>query len=75
LILIIVILAAALAIVSKTTKWNVLGLPKSPANVAEVKASDWQAVFLSNEQVYFGKLKSANSSYPVLEDIYYLQVQ
>ncbi len=34
----------------------------------------YQAVFLSNNQVYFGKLYSAGSDYPVLRDIYYLQV-
>ena len=34
----------------------------------------YQAVFLSNNQVYFGKLYNANSSYPTLRDIYYLQV-
>ncbi len=34
----------------------------------------YQAVFLSNNQVYFGKLYNAGSDYPVLRDIYYLQV-
>ncbi len=34
-----------------------------------------QAVFLTNGQVYFGHLTNANSQYPVLKDIYYLQVQ
>jgi len=36
--------------------------------------ADYQAVFLSNNQVYFGKLSNAASQYPVLKDIYYLQV-
>lgn len=34
----------------------------------------YQAVFLTNNQVYFGKLYSSNSAYPTLHDIYYLQV-
>ena len=34
----------------------------------------YQAVFLTNNQVYFGKLSDINSRYPVLRDIYYLQV-
>lgn len=34
----------------------------------------YQAVFLTNNQVYFGKLSRANSGYPVLRDIYYLRV-
>ena len=38
-------------------------------------ASDYQAVFLSNGQVYFGKLSNRNSLYPTLTDIYYLKVQ
>ena len=37
--------------------------------------SDYQAVFLSNGQVYFGKLSGESSNTPVLKDIYYLQVQ
>jgi hypothetical protein len=34
----------------------------------------WQAVFLTNGQVYFGKLESVSRNYAVLTDIYYLQV-
>lgn len=34
-----------------------------------------QAVFFTNGQVYFGKLKSINSGYMRLTDIYYLQAQ
>jgi hypothetical protein len=33
----------------------------------------YQAVFLTNNQVYFGKLSDANSEYPVLTDVYYIQ--
>lgn len=35
---------------------------------------DWQAVFLSNGQVYFGKIAKQNKAEIKLEDIYYLQV-
>ncbi len=78
-VLIIVAVFVVLLIVSKTTSWNILGVSKQ-AGVSSngekiAKASDWQAVFLTNGQVYFGKLKNANSNYPTLEDIYYLQVQ
>ena len=34
----------------------------------------YQAVFLSNNQVYFGKLHDKDDKYPVLTDIYYLRV-
>ena len=37
-------------------------------------ADTYQAVFLTNNQVYFGKLAKQNSQYPVLTDIYYLRV-
>jgi hypothetical protein len=37
-------------------------------------ASQYQAVFLTNGQVYFGKLKDPDSDYVTLNDIYYLQV-
>lgn len=36
---------------------------------------EYQAVFLSNGQVYFGKLSGEGTGSPVLKDIYYLQVQ
>lgn len=34
----------------------------------------WQAVFLTNGQVYFGKLETINRNFVVLTNIYYLQV-
>lgn len=37
--------------------------------------SGWQAVFLSNGQVYFGHLKSQDDQFTTLTDIYYLQVE
>lgn len=38
-----------------------------------VKTNKLQAVFLNTGQVYFGNIKSANSKYFVLSNIYYLQ--
>jgi hypothetical protein len=40
-----------------------------------VKAKEYQAVFLTNGQVYFGKVSKVDDSYVKLMDIYYLQVQ
>lgn len=37
------------------------------------KDEQYQAVFLTNGQVYFGKLSNANSEYLVLRNVYYLQ--
>ena len=39
-----------------------------------VKSKQFQAVFLTNGQVYFGKVSKVDSSYVKLEKIYYLQV-
>lgn len=36
--------------------------------------AEWQAVFLTNNQVYFGHLKNYNKGYAILKDIYYLRV-
>ncbi len=38
-----------------------------------VPGDKWQAVFLNNRQVYFGKLKNENATYVTLSDVYYLQ--
>lgn len=38
-----------------------------------VKSSQYQAVFLTNGQVYFGHLKDASSKTPTLTNVYYLQ--
>ena len=41
---------------------------------ATAAPSGYQAVFLTNGQVYFGKISNMGSSYVTLKDIYYLQV-
>jgi hypothetical protein len=40
-----------------------------------VKTKQFQALFLTNGQVYFGHLTGINNGYVLLTDIYYLQVQ
>lgn len=40
-----------------------------------IKKNQYQALFLTNGQVYFGKLSKVNDKYVELTDIYYLQVQ
>lgn len=39
----------------------------------DVPADKWQAVFLDNSQVYFGKLKESDAQYVALSDVYYLR--
>ena len=45
---------------------NLLGVSKFKA--------DWQAVFLSNGQVYFGQVVKMDKDFITLQNIYYLQV-
>jgi hypothetical protein len=42
---------------------------------ANIDGGKYQAVFLSNGQVYFGKLHTLNSGYMKLTDIFYLQTK
>lgn len=65
-IIIVVVLAGVGLIFKDRIKSGLEG--KTPA------VSGYQAVFLSNGQVYFGKLSDANDTYVTLKDIYYLQV-
>jgi len=50
-------------------------LTGSEIGPSAVKTSQFQAVFLTNGQVYFGKIKSQSKDSVNLTDIYYLQVQ
>ena len=70
MIVLYVILVAAFLFLGWKTSW--FGLSKS---TDEAKTSDYQAVFLTNGQVYFGKLSGTGSDWVTLKDIYYLQVQ
>ncbi len=54
--------------ISKFTKFNILGIDKSGSD------GKWQAVFLSNGQVYFGNVTKNTNDEVVLKNIYYLQV-
>jgi len=40
-----------------------------------INTNEYQAVFLTNGQVYFGKLANLNNKYVTITDVYYLQVQ
>ena len=47
-------------------------LSPSTSQFEEAK-SEWQAIFLSNSQVYFGKVVKTTDKEIVLRDVYYLQ--
>src|SRR4051812_18632056 len=67
---VVLIVAALIAILYAGTR-----LAAANSGSGAVKGKQYQALFLSNGQVYFGHLKNVNSSYVKLNDIYYLQVQ
>lgn len=55
--------------------WWALGSKSDDDGSAAIKKDAYQAVFLTNGQVYFGKLKSTTGKYATMENIYYLQVE
>ena len=63
---ILVVLAIAGSAFSNGTSSSAMSL---------VKSDQYQAVFLSNGQVYFGKITGSDSQTLILEDIFYLQVE
>lgn len=38
-------------------------------------ATEYQAVFMQNGQVFFGKLDNVESTFPILRDVYYIRNQ
>jgi len=67
----IILLFAATAIIISLLALICFG---GPSESNYINKSDQQAVFLTNGQVYFGKLKSVNRQYLTLQGIYYLNV-
>jgi len=50
------------------------GLAPQGAESKQINAKEYQAVFLTNGQVYFGKVSNVDAGYVKLTNIYYLQV-
>lgn len=62
-LLVVVMVIAALAVIFRDQLFSKSGVK-----------DQYQAVFLTNGQVYFGKLSNATGQYLTLNDIFYLQV-
>ncbi len=74
-VIIIIILVAAGYLINQYTNINLFGTSIDQSSVSlDYNKDSYYAVFLSNGQVYFGKVSMDNDDYTVLEDIYYLQV-
>lgn len=68
--LVLIIVVVVLAVVGVLFRDKLF----SSAGGATAGASNYDAVFLTNGQVYFGKLTGATGQYVTLNDIFYLQV-
>jgi len=68
ILIVVIIILGGLYFIDKYTKVNIFGIDNE-----KVTVTDWQAVFLTNGQVYFGKV-AGYGKFVVLKDIYYLQV-
>jgi len=66
-----ILVAVALLVAAVIVMW----FSRPAASDTAIQRDKYQAVFLTNGQVYFGKLNSASGEYLQLTDIYYLQVQ
>ncbi|MEK7612133.1 MAG: hypothetical protein AAB407_02215 [Patescibacteria group bacterium] len=64
MIWLVILLIVAIGVVL----WLTGNLPLALGN------SSYQAVFLTNDQVYFGTLTNANGQFPRLSNVFYLQV-
>lgn len=69
------ILAILLVLLVGAVGWLAWSNSQNNAGGVGIDGSKYQAVFFTNGQVYFGKLKAANNDYMQLTDIYYLQTQ
>ncbi len=62
----------SIGLVAFAIAYFAFGLSPKPG-FPPVDADKWQAVFLTNNQVYFGKLQDAGSNYLELSRVYYLR--
>lgn len=69
-IIVLALIAAGVLFRDKLFK----GLSGRKPSAGTAQSSGFQAVFLTNGQVYFGKLSNPDGNYLTLKDIYYLQV-
>lgn len=65
----VIALLSAVLVWQVLVSWSVLPSLTFPM----VSGDKWQAMFLTNGQVYFGHLKEVNRDYIKMGDIYYLQ--
>lgn len=72
---IILVVVAVLVVVALMIGAMLFAKPSNSASSAKIDTGKYQAIFLTNGQVYFGKLSDINNGYVNIKDVYYLQVQ
>lgn len=70
-----IVMIALLVVAVAVLGWLLSKAYGSVTADSAVKGKQFQALFLTNGQVYFGKVSQVDSSYVKVTDIYYLQVQ
>lgn len=71
--IILAVIVVVLAVLGVVFRGQIFG-KKSGSMSSGTGKSNYQAVFLTNGQVYFGKISNPEREYVNLKDIYYLQV-
>lgn len=77
LLVVIVLVLVAGFCVDRFTNVSLFGEKNSAvsgSSLASYSPDSYYAVFLSNGQVYFGKVSKTDDKYTTIEDIYYIQV-
>jgi FlaG/FlaF family flagellin (archaellin) len=69
------LLLVAVAVLLLAVIWILINGGSTKAESSYVDSSKLQAVFLSNDQVYFGHISELNGKFVALNNIYYLQTQ
>lgn len=67
------IIVAIVLLIGLLFLWQ--GMNKGASEDAAIETDKYQALFMSNGQVYFGRLSKLDAGYAQLTDVYYLQVQ
>lgn len=73
ILLLIVVLGGGYYLLNNKSVVNPIG--NKSGEEKKTDSNKYQAVFLTNGQVYFGKLKDESGNYVKLTDIYYLQAK
>jgi len=69
------LLLVALAVLVLAVIWILINGGTTKSESSHIDSSKLQAVFLTNDQVYFGHITELNGKYLTLNNIYYLQTQ